>query len=53
MAMRVWKREGSLKELALKSSEVMDKVNAKELDELFSIDRYFKNIDAVYKKAGI
>ncbi|MCL1864657.1 MAG: adenylosuccinate lyase [Spirochaetes bacterium] len=53
MAMRVWKREGSLKELALKSSDVMSRVNADELNSLFNIDRYFKNIDAVYKKAGI
>jgi adenylosuccinate lyase len=53
MAMRVWKREGSLNELALKSSDVMSKVSKDELDDLFNIDRYFKNIDAVYRKAGI
>jgi adenylosuccinate lyase len=53
MTMRVWNREGSLKELALKSPDVMSKVNAEELDNLFNIDRYFKNIDTVYEKAGI
>ena len=53
MAMRVWAREGSLRELALKSQAVMEKVTAAEIDSLFDINRYYKNIDAIYKKAGI
>ena len=53
MAMRVWNREGSLKELALKSADVMNRVSAEELESLFNIDRYFMNIGTVYKKAGI
>ncbi len=53
MAMRVWAREGSLKELALKSTELMEKVTAQELDSLFDINRYYKNIDAIYRKAGL
>ena len=50
---RVWKREGSLKELTLKSPEISGKVNSDEIDKLFDINRYYKNIDAIYKKAGI
>lgn len=53
MAMRVWAREGSLKELTLKSPQVMEKVTAAELDSLFDINRYYKNIDAIYRKAGL
>ncbi|HPJ34192.1 MAG TPA: adenylosuccinate lyase [Spirochaetota bacterium] len=53
MAMRVWAREGSLKELTLKSQQIMGKVTAAELDTLFDINRYYKNIDAIYKKSGI
>ncbi len=53
MAMRVWKREGSLKELTLKSPELSGKISSEEIDRLFDIDRYYKNIDAIYKKAGI
>lgn len=53
MAMRVWKREGDLKELTLKSPELAGKVTAAEVDALFDINRYYKNIDAIYKKAGI
>lgn len=53
MAMRVWKREGNLKELTLKSPELAGKVTADEVEKLFDINRYYKNIDAIYKKAGI
>ncbi len=53
MAMRVWAREGSLKELTLKSAQVMEKVSAAEIDSLFDINRYYKNIDAIYRKAGL
>lgn len=53
MAMRVWAREGTLKELTLKSRQVMEKVTAAELDSLFDINRYYKNIDAIYRKAGL
>ncbi len=53
MAMRVWKREGNLKELTLKSPELSGKVTVDEVEKLFDINRYYKNIDAIYKKAGI
>ncbi|HPS86519.1 MAG TPA: adenylosuccinate lyase [Spirochaetota bacterium] len=53
MAMRVWKREGNLKELTLKSPEVSGKITNDEIETLFNINRYYKNIDAIYKKAGI
>jgi len=53
MAMRVWKREGNLKELTSKSPELGGKVTSAELDALFDMNRYYKNIDAIYKKAGI
>lgn len=53
MAMRVWKREGSLKELTLRSPEVSGKVSPDEIETLFDISRYYSNIDAIYRKAGI
>lgn len=53
MAMRVWAREGTLKELALKSPQVMEKITEADIDSLFDINRYYKNIDAIYRKAGL
>lgn len=53
MAMRVWAREGSLKELTLGNSQIMEKISGTEIDSLFDINRYYKNIDAIYRKAGL
>jgi len=53
MAMRVWAREGSLKELTLGNSQLMEKISGTEIDSLFDINRYYKNIDAIYRKAGL
>ena len=52
-SMRVWKNEGSLRQLVESNAEVASKLSVDELDSIFSLDRYMKNIDAVYKKAGI
>ncbi len=53
LAMRVWKREGSLKELALADSVVSEKISNEEMDAIFNLERYLKNIDAIYKKTGL
>ncbi len=53
MAMRVWKKEGSLKELSETNKEVTDNISTEELNYIFSLDRYLSNIDFMYKKAGI
>jgi len=53
LAMRVWKREGSLKELVLKDRVISSKAGKEEIDAIFDIKRYYKNIEAIYRKAGI
>jgi adenylosuccinate lyase len=53
IAMRTWKREGSLKELALKDPEISKTLTAHEIDEVFTLDKYYRNIDTIYKKAGL
>lgn len=52
-AMRVWNGEGTLNELIQENPSVADKVTPEELSAVFNLDRYMKNIDAVYKKAGL
>jgi adenylosuccinate lyase len=52
-AMRVWKNEGGLRALVEADPAVSQKLSAAELDSIFSLDRYMKNIGAIYKKAGI
>ena len=51
--MRVWKREGTLKELAGKDERVSGRITGDELDTIFSLSRYLDNIDYIFKKAGI
>jgi len=53
MAMRVWAREGTLKELTLANEQIMEKVTKEEIEEIFTLDRYYKNLDAIFVKAGI
>jgi adenylosuccinate lyase len=53
IAMRTWKREGSLKELALKDPEISKALTAHEIDEVFTLDKYYRNIDTIYQKAGL
>ncbi len=52
-AMRVWKREGTLKQLAAADSRVSGRVSESELDDLFSLNRYLANIDYIFRKTGI
>jgi len=52
-SMRVWKNEGSLRQLIESDAEAAPKLSKDELDSIFNLDRYMINIDAVYKKAGL
>ena len=52
-AMRVWQGEGSLRKLIETDSSVSSKISAEELDSIFNLDGYMKNIGAIYEKAGI
>lgn len=52
-AMRVWKREGTLKQLASDDKRVAERISESELDDIFSLDRYLANIDFIFKKTGI
>ncbi|MBP7735878.1 MAG: adenylosuccinate lyase [Spirochaetes bacterium] len=53
MAMRVWAREGSLRELCSKDPVVSKTLTAGQLDKIFDLRRYLINIDFIYKKIGL
>ncbi|MCP4727484.1 MAG: adenylosuccinate lyase [bacterium] len=53
IAMKVWKGKDSLKELALKDKTISQKMSNDEIEEMFDLDRYFTNIDYVFKRAGL
>jgi len=53
LAMKVWEKEGTLRELIEKDSRTSKLISKEELDKIFNLNRYFENIDAVFKKVGI
>ena len=53
IAMRVWKREGTLRELAQKEPAIAGKLSGADLDAIFDMKAYLKNIDFVFRKAGL
>lgn len=53
IAMRVWKREGTLRELSLQDKIIAEKLSVDELEEIFNLNRYLNNVDYIFKKAGL
>jgi adenylosuccinate lyase len=53
IAMRVWEREGILRELSLQDRTISEKLSLDEIEEIFNLNRYLSNIDYIYKKAWL
>ena len=49
-AMKVWKTGKSFKETLMEETTVREKINPKEMDNIFSYDFYLKNIDTIFDK---
>lgn len=53
IAMRVWNREGSLKELALKETAVTSKMGVHEINAVFTLEPFLKNVEYIFKRSGL
>jgi adenylosuccinate lyase len=53
IAMRVWAREGTLRELALADPLISKHLTAGEADEIFTLSKYLGNIGYIFKRAGL
>lgn len=53
IAMRVWEKKGTLKELALGDEKISGITDHKEIENLFDLHKYFINVDYIFKRAGI
>jgi adenylosuccinate lyase len=53
IAMRTWNREGSLKSLAATDPVISKTLSQKEIESVFTLDKYYNHIDVIYKKAGL
>ncbi len=52
-AMECWKTKVSFKKLILADEEIMSLITKDDIEEVFSYDRYTKNMDFIYKRIGI
>jgi adenylosuccinate lyase len=52
-AMRVWDENRDFRELVKADDDIKTQLSAEEIDRVFSLDHYLRNIDAIYKRVGI
>ncbi len=52
-AMQTWKGSGSFKDNLLSDSRVSGYLKAKELDKLFELDFYLRNVNKIFQKVGL
>ena len=52
-AMKTWKGEGSFAENVKVERSISEKLSAKEIDRLCSLDVHFKHVDETFKALGL
>ncbi|MEA1972857.1 MAG: adenylosuccinate lyase [Candidatus Cloacimonadota bacterium] len=52
-AMKCWETKEYFKDILLRDKEVTDLLSESEIDEVFSYDRYLKNVEHIFKRCGI
>src|SRR5689334_22263429 len=52
-AMRVWDEDRDFQTLIKSDEDIKSQMSAEEIDRVFSLDHYLRNIDAIYKRVGI
>ena len=52
-AMRVWDEDRDFRELVKADSDIQKNLSGEEIDRVFSLDHYLRNIDAIYRRVGI
>ncbi len=52
-AMKSWQSNQDFKEVLLDDAEVLRSLNAKELDKIFNLNYYLRNVNKIFKSAGL
>lgn len=52
-AMKTWKEGSDFKENLLKDKEVLKYQSLKELEKIFNLDYYLRNVNKIFKKVGL
>ena len=50
IALKSWKEEKSFKMLLKKNKDIKSKLTSIEIDKLFELNHFFKNINTIYKR---
>ena len=52
-AMKTWRQTIDFKEVLLKDKEILRRLSKKELDKVFNLDYYLRNVNKIFKKVGL
>jgi adenylosuccinate lyase len=52
-AMRVWDEDRDFRELVKADTDIKAQLSEAEIDRVFSLDHYLRNIDAIYRRVGL
>ena len=52
-AMKTWKESSPFKDNLLEDNEVKKYFSKKELDVIFNLDYYLRNVDKIFRKVGL
>src|SRR5687767_10018137 len=52
-AMRVWDEDRDFRELVKADEEIKAQLSGDEIDRVFSLEHYLRNIDTIYRRVGI
>jgi adenylosuccinate lyase len=52
-AMRVWDEDRDFRELVKADADIKAQLSGEEIDRVFSLEHYLRNVDAIYERVGI
>src|SRR6476619_3493863 len=52
-AMRVWDENRDFHELVKADEEIKSQLSVEEIERIFSLDHYLRNVDAIYRRLGL
>ena len=52
-AMKTWKEGSDFKQNLLEDADVPKYLNGKDLDKIFNLDYYLRNVNKIFRKVGI
>ena len=52
-AMRVWDEDRDFQELVKTDADIKSQLSVQEIERIFSLDHYLRNIDVIYRRVGL